>query len=90
MISTVHQVMMTRIDSRQGEISIKHLVVDRYNQGMGGVDKADQYAVYYSIERKSKKWWRKLVFWLLEVAIMNSYILYKETVVSLLSHVDYR
>ena len=61
---------------------MKILVVDRYNQGMGGVDKANQYAVYYSIDRKSKKWWRKLVFYLLEVTIVNSYILYKETVVS--------
>ena len=77
MISMVHQVMMTIIDSRRGEIRMKPMVVDRYNQGMGGVDKADHYAVFYSIKRKSKKWWRKLMFWLLEVAIVNSYILYK-------------
>ena len=93
MISMVHQALITRIDSCRAEIRMKPLVVlrmkplvvDRYSQGIG-----DQYGVYYSIETKSKKWWRKLVFWLLEVAIMNLYILYKETVVSPLSHVDYR
>ena len=55
---------------------------------MGGVDKAD--AVYYSFGRCSVKWWRKLMFWLFEVAIVNSYIMYKMSVNKPLTHVDYR
>ena len=31
---------------------------------------------YYQFGRKSVRWWRKVFFWLLEVAVVNSYILY--------------
>ena len=57
---------------------------------MGGVDKADQYSAYYLFGKQSVKWWKKLMFWLLEVAIVNSYILYKATVDNPLSHSNYR
>ena len=56
---------------------------------MNGVDLADQYTVYYSFIRKSKKWWKKVSFWLLEVAMVNSYILFKFTNSSY-THVQYR
>ena len=58
---------------------MKPVVVDKYNQSMNGVDLADQYTVYYSFVRRSKKWWRKVCFWLLEVATVNAYILYKKS-----------
>ena len=62
----------------------------RYNNAMGGVDIADQYCVYYSFTRKSVKWWRKAMFWAMEVGIVNSYILYKMTAVKPISHLQYR
>ena len=44
---------------------------------MGGVDICDQYLCYYSVGRKSMKWWRR-VFWRLhDIAIVNAYIIYK-------------
>ena len=33
---------------------------------------------YYSFQRKSIKWWRKVFFWLLEVVVNNAHILYKK------------
>ena len=44
-----------------------------------GVDKLDQLMAYYSFLYKSVKWWRK-IFWLLEVMVINAYIIiiYKE------------
>ena len=48
MISSVHQVTMIRVNGRRREIREKPLVIERYNQTMGGVDKADQYSEYYS------------------------------------------
>ena len=74
---------------RTGRLCIKPQVVNEYNQSMNGVDKAEQYTVYYSIQ-KSKKWWRKLFFWLLEVTIVNSYILYKISTPSPSTHLQYR
>ena len=41
-----------------------------------GVDRLDQRMSYYQFMRKSVKWWRKVFFWLMEVAVVNSYILY--------------
>ena len=55
---------------------MKPLVVHTYNHNMNGVDIADQHAVYYSFLRKTVKWWRKLFFWLLETAVVNSFVLH--------------
>ncbi|XP_059158381.1 piggyBac transposable element-derived protein 4-like [Physella acuta] len=49
-----------------------------YNKGMGGVDLHDQLRSYYPIGRRSRKWWRSLVWFLLQVATINSYIIYKK------------
>lgn len=57
---------------------------------MNGVDVADQLTVFYSFVHKSRKWWRKTVFWLFEVAVVNSYLLYKGSVARPKSHLDYR
>ena len=57
----------------------KPKMIEDYNHAMGGVDKADQMGIYYCFQRKSIKWWKKVFFWLLEISVVNSYILYKET-----------
>ena len=57
---------------------------------MNGVDMADQLGVYYTFQRKTLKWWRKVFFWLLEVTVVNSYILYKEAVTSPKPHLTFR
>ena len=62
---------------RHGQVKEKPVVVADYNKYMLGVDKLDQLMAYYSFLHKSVKWWRK-VFWLLEVAVVNFYIIYKE------------
>ena len=70
--------------------SNKPAVINLYNHNMNGVDLADQLGVYYSFQRKTLKWWRKVFFWLLEVTVVNSYITYKQTVVNPKSHLPYR
>ena len=57
---------------------------------MNGVDIADQHSVYYRFIRKTVKWWKKIAFWLIETSMVNSYILYKLTVVSPKSPAAYR
>ncbi len=65
-----------------------------YNQYMLGVDKLDQLVSYYSFLHKSVKWWTKVFFWSLEVAVVNSYMIYKELAssggVRPISHLAYR
>ena len=51
--------------------------IDTYNQAiMGGVDLHDQYRAYYPVGHRSRKWWRCLTWFLLQVAIINAYQLY--------------
>ncbi|XP_005091401.1 piggyBac transposable element-derived protein 4 [Aplysia californica] len=49
--------------------------VHDYNQNMSGVDLADQYRSYYNIGRPGKKWWRYGVWFLIQTAIINAFLL---------------
>ena len=89
MISSVHPGSTTTLRDRRGSPKVKPLVIDRYNYNMGRVDEADQYSVYYSFGKRSVKWWRKLMFWLMEVALVYLFILYKTTVDKPVSHANY-
>ena len=53
--------------------SIKH-----YSAYMGGVDLFDFRRKNYSCSRKSKKWWLRLFYFLVDMATTNAYIIYKE------------
>jgi hypothetical protein len=53
--------------------------VQRYNSYMGGVDMFDARRKTYSCSRKSRKWWLRLFYFLLDAAVTNAYILYKES-----------
>jgi len=52
-------------------------VVDQYNFFMGGVDIADQRRSYYHTQLRTCRNWYPLFFWLLDTAIINSFILYR-------------
>ncbi|XP_052271623.1 piggyBac transposable element-derived protein 4-like [Dreissena polymorpha] len=53
--------------------------VKAYCQYMGGVDVHDQYRLCYEVGRNSKKWWRYLFWFMINTAIVNAYLLFKET-----------
>jgi hypothetical protein len=44
---------------------------------MKGVDRADQYLSYYSIVIKTVKWSKKVVLFLLNCTLFNSFLVYK-------------
>ena len=91
MVSTRASAATTTVSFRTTHIpTVKPVVVDSYNHHMNGVDLADQHAVNYNFVRKTVKLWRKVVFWLVETAVVNSHILYKETVPNPMSHVAFR
>jgi len=50
-----------------------------YNKYKIGVDRSDQMLSYYSFERKTIKWWKKLFFHLFDLAIVNAHILHNKT-----------
>lgn len=56
---------------------VKPSVIQAYNFSMNGCDRADQMVGYYGLhKRRSKKWWKKIFFWVMEIACVNAYILY--------------
>jgi len=42
---------------------------------MGGVDLGDQLRGCYTVARKSKKWWRYLLWFCVDISVVNAYIL---------------
>ena len=56
----------------------KPVVISHCAAHMGAVDRSDHYSSSYSFTRKTLKWWRKLFFWLVEVFLVNSFLIYKE------------
>ena len=43
---------------------------------MNFVDKCDQYLNYYSMGRKSIKWWKIVIFRLIELCVVNAMVIY--------------
>ena len=70
--------------------AIKPQIVADYNCHMGYVDKGDRMANSYSINRHAWKWTKKLFFHLLDLTILNSYILFSSRGVKKISHRDFR
>lgn len=61
-----------------------------YNKHMGGVDLADQLIKYYHMERRTIKWYKKLFFHLLDMAVHNSCIVYRQDTKSDISTLNFR
>lgn len=53
-------------------------VLNDYNQNMNCVDKLDQNKKSCQIDRKSKKWWHRIFFHFLDIAVVNSHV-YKQS-----------
>ena len=90
MLSSSGSAKSVAVTTRRGTRVSKPAVVNTYNYSMNGVDVADQLTVFYSFIRKTRKWWRKLFFYLMEVSTVNSYLLYKQTVIQPRNHLGYR
>ena len=63
----------------RGKTKEKPEAIHNYNKYMLGVDKLDQLMSYYSFLHKSVKWWRKVFFWMVEMCVVNSYIIFQQT-----------
>ena len=56
---------------------------------MSGVNLSDQYMAFQLSMRKSMKWWRKLFFHIMNMILLNAYILNTEFGNTKLSHEEY-
>ena len=106
MLSTVHHVTQRTIERRRRKkdlasqkdslrITEKMKVpeaIDDYNTFAKGVDLVDQYISYYTFGHGSHKWYFSIIMFVLEVAAINSYVLYQHAHVrnSFNNYHDYR
>ena len=60
------------------EIACPQAVIN-YTKHMGGVDVRDQRREYYGVGRSSKKWWKFIIHFVLNVCLVNCFILYDLT-----------
>lgn len=79
MLSTIHtsNIVQTRKVKRDGTTIEKPACVVDYNQNMGSVDKIDMLLSSTECVRKTLKWYKKLFFHLVDLAVVNAHAMYK-------------
>jgi len=80
MISTIHNTTIVN-EGRKDRITNmeikKPYAVGQYNKFIKGTDRADQYFSFNSILRKTAKWLKKVVLYLLNCALFNAFFVYR-------------
>ena len=83
LLSTIHDdVAMVDILRRSRTVAggieriKKPKIIDDYNQHMGGVDQSDQLVMYYGYAHRQTKWWKRVLFHLVDLSLVNASILY--------------
>ena len=80
MISMIHDttnVNKGRKDRNTNMEIKKPYVVVQYNKFIKGVDRADQYLTYYSVLKKTVKWSKKAVLYLLNCVLFKAFFMYR-------------
>jgi len=80
MLSTIHRPEIITIEKTKRGIHqrvVKPISVKDYNENMGLVDKSDMQISFSESVRKSLKWYKKLFFHILDIALFNAYVLDK-------------
>ena len=94
LLTTIHDdSMISKSRWKKGgdqQVVQKPSCIDEYNSYMGGVDMAAQLLQYYGCKIIYKKWWKCVFFHMLDVTLVNAYILYYKTAVGKpMSHLDF-
>ncbi|KAK2562670.1 PiggyBac transposable element-derived protein 4 [Acropora cervicornis] len=79
-LTTIHDERMQNVRNRRNPanpIQKPKCIVD-YNHHMGGVDRTDPLLEPFKVARKSMKWYKKLAMHLIQLSLLNSFLLYKK------------
>jgi len=80
MIGTIHDATVVnkgRKDRKTNMEIKKPYSVGQYNKFIKGIGRTDQYPSFYSVLRKTVKWSKKVVLYLLNCALFNAFFLYR-------------
>jgi len=80
-VSTAFDPVVTSdISRRQKDGTLTAVVcpssVVQYTRRMGGVDRFDHRRSSYSVSRRSRKWWMRIFYFILDSCITNAFVLY--------------
>nr|CAI5821426.1 unnamed protein product [Callosobruchus analis] len=78
MITTRNHPQLITSKNRFGKEKVKPEEVVVYNDHMSGIDRCDQMTSTYCSPRKTIRWYKKVLFYLLDVAVWNSFYLYRK------------
>ena len=79
MLSTMHSASMENSGKKDksGNPILKPTCVLEYNNGKCGVALSDELASSHRSVRKSIKWYKKICFYMVDMALVNSFIIHK-------------
>ncbi|KAK9965402.1 hypothetical protein ABG768_018879 [Culter alburnus] len=52
-------------------------IVKVYNHNMGGVDLADMFAALYRIDIRPRRWYLRILYYLIDLSLVNAWLLYR-------------
>uniref|UniRef100_A0A1B6ML80 PiggyBac transposable element-derived protein domain-containing protein n=1 Tax=Graphocephala atropunctata TaxID=36148 RepID=A0A1B6ML80_9HEMI len=80
-ISNQYENVLNVAVNRWGNEKMKPLPIIEYNNNMSGIDRKDQLMSYYPCERKTMRWHKKLLVHILQMGLLNAFILYNKFVI---------
>jgi len=72
MLTAIHEDEQLPIQ-KHSEITIKSKCVTEYNKSMRSVDKTDMLLSSVECLRKTMKWYKKMLFHLIDLSLLNAY-----------------
>ena len=70
--SEMQHAKRTQRDGTSVQIQCPKSIVE-YTRRMGGVDRFDRQRALYSVSRKSKKWWLRIFYFIVDAAVVNAF-----------------
>ena len=72
---SISSVRRTQKDGNARDIPCPQIIL-QYGKRMGGVDRFDERRGRYSVSRRSRRWWMRIFYFLVDTSIVNAHILY--------------
>lgn len=69
---------MISIKNKYGRPKTTPKHISEYNFNMSGINRCDQMISYYSSPRNTVRWYKKVLFHLLDISLWNAFFLYKK------------
>ena len=77
-LNTLNRFRWSKIENRFIKIKYPE-IIKIYSHLMKGVDIANQLISYYELRHRTYKWWKRILYHLFDISIVNSFIIYKKS-----------